>query len=82
MSTLEHQLRNALAKLMDVAPESLSTTQDMSEQGVDSLLGLRFARQVQELTAVEVELEWLYDHPSIAQLAAFLEPRIGRPANT
>jgi acyl carrier protein len=72
MTPLEERLRATLATLMDVEPDQLSVDTDLGEQGVDSLIGLRFARGIEELLGREIELEWLFDHPSIAQLASFL----------
>ena len=33
---------------------------------------LRFARRVQDLFGAEFDAEWLFDHPSLRELAAFL----------
>jgi acyl carrier protein len=70
---LDQSLRTALASVMEVDEKNLSLTADLSEQGVDSLIGLRFAREIEELTGLEVQLEWLFDYPTIQQLSAFLE---------
>lgn len=43
--------------------------------GLDSLTSLRFARKAQDALGVEIDLEWLFDHPTIADLACFLEAR-------
>ncbi|MDT9002099.1 acyl carrier protein [Paucibacter sp. APW11] len=72
MTTLELSLCRALARLLEVDPASLSLTADLSEQGVDSIVALQLAREIEALVGREVDLEWLYDHPSIAGLAAFL----------
>lgn len=75
MTLLEQQLTEILAKLIDVEPGLLAPTANLGEQGVDSLIGLRFARKIEELSGAPVELEWLFDHPTIRELAGFLEQR-------
>jgi len=82
MSTYEQYLQSALAELMHLPPEQISLTVPLSEQGVDSLIGLRLARKMTELTCIEIDLEWIYDYPSIDQLALFLETRAGSAALT
>ena len=71
----EQALRDALAALMEVDPSALALDQRLDEQGVDSLIGLRFARKVEDLTGAPVDLEWIYDYPTLAALAAHLAQR-------
>jgi acyl carrier protein len=68
----EEMLTAALAEVLGVDADTLSPTRSFAEQGVDSLLGLRFARRVQDLAGAEFDAEWLFDHPSLRELAAFL----------
>jgi aryl carrier-like protein len=77
MSSREQLLRSALAELIDVDAHAVCVNTPFAEQGIDSLLGLRFVRRVQDLLGAEVELEWLFDHPSIRELSAFLDERFG-----
>lgn len=77
MSIREEQLLRDLADVLGVHQDSLSATALFAELGVDSVLGLRFARAVQDHVAVEVELEWLFDYPSVRQLAQFLDRKFG-----
>lgn len=71
----EQALRDALAALMEIEPAALALDQRLDEQGVDSLVGLRFARKVEDLIGAPVDLEWIYDYPTIAALAAHLGQR-------
>lgn len=73
MSLLKTHLRIALADLLAVAPEEVSLTTDLGAQGVDSLIALRLARKIADATGYDIDLEWLFDHPTLEQLAAFLE---------
>ena len=77
MSSREQLLRNALAGVIEVDAQDVSLTVPFAEQGVDSLLGLRFVRQVQDLLDTEIELEWMFDHPTIRQLSDFLDKQFG-----
>lgn len=72
MTEYESILRDALAELLAIDPTEVSLTTHFAEQGVDSLIGLRLARKVQDALGFEVELEWLFDYPTISELAAFL----------
>jgi aryl carrier-like protein len=82
MTTFEQRLREALATLINIDPLQLSVHVNLSEQGVDSLVGLRFARKIEELIGAPVELEWMFDYPTIAQLASYLTQRFGTPTST
>ena len=73
MKNFEPRLLELLAQVMGTDPNSVSATVDLADQGVDSLTGLRFARKIEDLTGSEVKLEWLFDNPTLEQLAAFLE---------
>lgn len=73
MMTTEQSLRAALAALLERDPEEVDVTAHLSDLGVDSLIGLRLSRTIHDLTGRDIELEWLYDYPTIRQLAAFLD---------
>ena len=84
MTELEREVRNTLAALLEIEPEQVSTTTQFDELGVDSLIGLRFARKLHDLMGIEVDIEWVLDYPTVAQLTAFLSKQPGlavvRPA--
>jgi acyl carrier protein len=52
-------------------------TTSFADLGMDSLVGLRFSRKIQDLLGVEIELEWLFDYPTIRQLSEFLDEPFG-----
>lgn len=73
-------LTQMLAEVMEVDVKDVSPTQNFGEQGMDSLTGMRFARKISDLTGCEIELEWLFDYPSIEELSAFLVKQFaGKP---
>jgi acyl carrier protein len=73
MTKYETCLRQLLAELLETPAQEVALDQTLAELGVDSLIGLRFARRINDALGIEVELEWLFDYPTIAQLAALLE---------
>ena len=72
---LETRLRQALADLLEVDVHQISPTMSFDDLGLDSLLGLRFARKVGEVIDVETDLEWIFDYPTVRELSGFLEQR-------
>lgn len=77
MTNSEQCLRDALAEIMEVEAQQISITMTFADQGVDSLVALRFTRSLEDLTGTEVQLEWLFDYPSIRELAPFLVEKAG-----
>ncbi|GAB3356902.1 acyl carrier protein [Lysobacter tyrosinilyticus] len=77
MSKREIWLAAALAEVLEVDASQISATETFAQIGVDSLLGLRLTRKLEDQLGVEVELEWVFDHPSIRELAGFLDGRFG-----
>lgn len=75
MTTTEIQMRELLAQLLEVDAASISTRVPMTEQGMDSLLGLRFARLVQDKIGREIDIEWLFDYPTIEEFARCVDAR-------
>lgn len=77
MTIREQHLRDALAELLDSEVHKVSVTAPFADLGMDSLVGLRFSRKIQDLLGVEIELEWLFDYPTIRQLSQFLDGQFG-----
>jgi len=66
-------LRGTIAKVMGIDPEGISGSRSFFEQGIDSLSALRICRSLADALGHDVELDWVFDHPTIEQLAAHLE---------
>lgn len=77
MREREIWLRDAVAELLQVDASEVAVTQSFAELGMDSVAGLRLTRRLQDLLEEEVELEWLFDHPTIRELAVFLDAHFG-----
>lgn len=79
MTRREQLLRDSLARLLDMDSREISLDQPFGELGVDSLLGLRYARHIADELRVEIDLEWLYEYHNIRELSQFLDGRFGSP---
>ena len=77
MTPREHLMRQAMADLLELPVSAISLTLDFTEQGIDSLLALRLARKLNDLCGREIDIEWLFDYPSISQLAARIDREFG-----
>ena len=73
---IETRMLQTLADLLGVDVQQISPTMNFGELGLDSLLGLRFARKIGELTNVETDLEWIFDYPTVRELSGFLEHHV------
>ncbi len=73
-SPMEAQLLRLLAGVLDRPVAALSVEAEFADQGLDSLLALRWSRGIADALGRDVELEWFFDYPTVARLAAFLDP--------
>lgn len=71
-AAIEALVRQALAAALRVDATGLNGQTHFSDFGLDSLLGLRFARRLEDALGCEIDPEWLYDHPTLSSLSAFL----------
>ncbi len=62
-----------LASLLEIPVEQISAETSFAEQGLDSLLALRFTRELQDATGIQIDPEWMYDFPSIRDLDRFID---------
>lgn len=77
MSVREQELIRILREFVDADADHITPVTKFAELGLDSLAGLRFTRKVQDAFGIEIELEWLFDYPSVAELACFLDQTFG-----
>ena len=73
MRTTEQLLLDILRRETGADAGQVSAGTAFSELGLDSIAGLRFMRKAQDELGIEIELEWMYDHPCVAELAQFLD---------
>jgi acyl carrier protein len=65
-------LSEILENLLGMQSGEIDAGRGFADLGMDSLIGLRFCRKIQDALGRPVDPVWLYDHPSISQLAQFL----------
>lgn len=73
MTQFEQCLVDILADLTATERSAISLTTTLDQQGVDSFIALRMARAVHDRTGIELELEKLFDYPTVSQLAQHLQ---------
>jgi acyl carrier protein len=73
---IEARLLQALADVLEIDVRQISPTMTYDDLGLDSLLGLRFARKVGEVVDAEIDLEWIFDYPTVRELSGFLEHHV------
>ncbi len=66
------RLKEELASVLYADAAKLDENRPFVDLGVDSILTVEFARQVEKVTGRSFKATDLYDHPTLAQLAAFL----------
>ena len=69
------RLRARLADILQSTPEEIDTNARFAELGLDSLTGLKFLDGINREWGLTLGAEVLYDHSSIADLAAYLGTR-------
>jgi len=69
---IQSQMQEILAELMSVERNSILPTKTFYELGLDSFLGLRFARKLEDKFSIKIDLEWVYDYPTLQQFSMFL----------
>lgn len=77
MTNFTQHLTHFLADVLETEARLVAPDLTFEEQGMDSLNGMRFARKIQDLLGREIELECLFDYPTITQLASFLASDTG-----
>jgi len=77
MSAWERELTRILSDTLQSRAAAIAPTQGFSDLGMDSMLGLRFVRRIEDELGFEIELEWLFDYPSVGELSRFLEQQFG-----
>lgn len=73
-------LREELARILCCDPWDVSTTEPFNILGVDSILGAEFVATINDVYGLHENAVTLYDHPSLAAMAAHLASLIPSPA--
>ncbi|WP_128382085.1 acyl carrier protein [Streptomyces cavernae] len=75
-----HWLTTHLAVYLDRLPETIDATVPLAEYGADSVCALSLCGDIEDDFGIVVEPSLLWDHPTVAQLAAHLTARGADPA--
>jgi acyl transferase domain-containing protein len=77
--SVEHALTAIWCELLGL--ERLGRDEDLFALGAHSLMAARFAAQSRQALQIEIPFEAVFEHPTVARLAAFIEKqRIRKPA--
>jgi acyl transferase domain-containing protein/acyl carrier protein len=69
---LEIRLRAILARELGMPVSAVATDRPFPELGLDSMMAMMVLREVRQLVGVDLSATMLWDHPTIASLAAYL----------
>ncbi len=69
---LESRLRTILARELRMSPSAVDVDQPFPELGLDSMTAMTVVRDTQRLAGVDLSANMLFNHPTIASLAAYL----------
>jgi amino acid adenylation domain-containing protein len=70
---IETAIASVVAELLDVDVDELGIDQNFFLLGGHSMLGAQLIVRVEDLFGVEISLRYLFDHPTLAQIAAEVE---------
>ncbi len=71
-AALERSLRTLLARVLDTQRERLDRETSFLDFGLDSMLALKFVRELEARLECQLEVTMPFDHPSLAALADHL----------
>ena len=77
---IQHWLRAELAKRLRIAPEAVDVKRPFEEYGIDSLEAVVLTSELETMLGRRVDPTALWDHRTIADLAAFLAGERQTPA--
>jgi phthiocerol/phenolphthiocerol synthesis type-I polyketide synthase D len=72
LSELQIRLRTILARELRMSAAAINVDQPFPELGLDSMMAMTVLRQTQALVGVDLSANMLFNHPTIASLAAYL----------
>jgi phthiocerol/phenolphthiocerol synthesis type-I polyketide synthase A len=78
---LEKGLRTILATELGTSEDQVDSHRPFAEMGLTSVTAMSIRREVEQLVGIELSATMLWNHPTIASLAAYLANTIQPPAD-
>lgn len=73
-SAFVDELRASLAEALFLDPAEVDARRDFVELGMDSIIGAEWVKDINRTYGTSISATRLYDHPTVLELVAFLEP--------
>jgi acyl transferase domain-containing protein/acyl carrier protein len=73
LEQLQQQLKMMLASVLRIDESSIDVDQPFAELGVDSFLGVKLIAAINDKCGTELSSITVFDHPTISELALFVE---------
>ncbi|WP_324254005.1 acyl carrier protein [Paenibacillus sp. 1001270B_150601_E10] len=74
------QLAASLADALYLSTEHLDTEAKFIDLGLDSIVGIEWLRAINRAYGMDITIAKLYDHPTLSELAKYLESQLGQSA--
>jgi phthiocerol/phenolphthiocerol synthesis type-I polyketide synthase D len=72
LSELETRLRTILGRELRMSASAINVDQPFPELGLDSMMAMTVLRETQKLVGIDLSANMLFNHPTIASLAAYV----------
>ncbi len=76
LNELETDLRTMLACELRIRESELELDRPFAELGLNSVMAMSIRRQAEQLVGIELSATMLWNHPTIASLAAYLANKL------
>ena len=75
-SELENGLRTILARELQMPEAEFAVDRPFAELGLNSVMAMSVRRQTEQLVGLELSVTMLWNHPTVASLAAYLVKKL------
>ncbi|PRC45206.1 polyketide synthase, partial [Mycobacterium sp. ITM-2017-0098] len=82
LAELEAGLRAVLAIELRIADDDVDSDRPFAEMGLNSVMAMSIRREVEQLAGIELSATMLWNHPTIASLAAHLAEKVAPQATS
>lgn len=71
-SMIQNWITTYLGELLEIEPNEIDPKTPFERYGLDSAAAVGLAGDLEEWLELEVDITWLYDYPTIAELSEYL----------